>query len=366
MTNLDVNELCEIFFDSYRIPLCLFDAAGNLQKQFFGPGRRQTALYLADSASVLSSEKDTSISTLLLDENGSCWCLIPLGNERLLFGPVQTGSSSFFPYESIPEHSWSGMRSISRSLVSLLLGKDAPLAEKNTPISDTRIARRMAESEREGFELDPFDEIFDCVQKGDLEQLDRLIKESSFLSYQDQISKDQTTAVTVFHFNLAKTYHAALAAGVPINDAAPLVGLYISEMQKYRSLAAYKAGIQRMIYDFTRYSSQYKNKHYSPLVNRAEMYIKNHLYSPVSPATIAEHCHASISTLQHRFKEETGISLSDSIRKNKIDRACYFLKHTDLSCNDIAVKMGYCSQSYFITQFKKEMKMPPANYRSHG
>ena len=118
-----------------------------------------------------------------------------------------------------------------------------------------------------------------------------------------------------------------------------------------------------MLYDFTRYTSQYTNKSYSPLVNRALMYIGNHLYSPVSASTVAEHCKASVSTLQHRFKEETGRSISDVIRDKKTERACYFLKHTDLPCSDIAFKMGYCSQSYFISQFKKVMGVTPNDYR---
>ena len=359
----NLTELCGIFFEAHRIPLGFFDKEGNLQKQFFGPGRRQTALYLADSASILHTEYGAALPTLRLDAKGACWSLIPLNGGTLLFGPVQTGSCSYFPYESIPEHSWNGMRGISRSLVSLVLGQEAPLVEKNTAISHDRIARKMVETEREKMDLDPYDEIFDCVRNGDLEQLDRLFTTSTFLDYQDQINKDMETAVTVFYFNLAKTYHTALDAGVPINDAAPLVGLYIGEMRRYRSIASFKAGIQRMLYDFTRYTSQYTNKSYSPLVNRALMYIGNHLYSPVSASTVAEHCKASVSTLQHRFKEETGRSISDVIRDKKTERACYFLKHTDLPCSDIAFKMGYCSQSYFISQFKKVMGVTPNDYR---
>lgn len=366
MAAYDLTELCDIFFDTYRIPLCLFDEAGTLQKQFFGPGRRQTALYLSNSAAVLQMERQITVPLLLLDEKGACWCRIPLGTDTLLLGPVQTGSSPFFPYENIPEHSWGGMRGISRCLVSLLLGKDKPLAERGSVYPDSRAAAQNSRLEHGDLELDPHDEIFDCVQNGDLAQLDELLLSGTFLPYLDQVIPDTSVAITVFHFNLAKTYHSALAAGVPINDAAPLVETYIKDMQKYRSVAAYKAGIQRMIYDFARISSQYADKRYSPLVNRAMMYIKNHLYSPVSASTIAEHCGSSVSTLQHRFKEETGKSLSDSIRENKIERSCYFLRHTDLSCSDIAFKMGYGSQSFFITQFKKEKGMTPLAWRRLG
>ncbi len=72
----------------------------------------------------------------------------------------------------------------------------------------------------------------------------------------------------------------------------------------------------------------------------------------------------SISTLQHRFKEETGMSVTDMIRAKKVEKAGFFLKHTNISCGDIAYRMGYGSQSFFIRQFRKVTGITPMEYRT--
>ena len=64
LKQINLTELCEIFFASYSIPLGLFDREGNLQKQFFGPGRRQTSLYLTDSAAVLHTEYNAALQAM--------------------------------------------------------------------------------------------------------------------------------------------------------------------------------------------------------------------------------------------------------------------------------------------------------------
>ena len=96
----------------------------------------------------------------------------------------------------------------------------------------------------------------------------------------------------------------------------------------------------------------------------ALMYIREHIYEEIRIADIAAHCALSISSLQHRFKEETGESVSEKILSLKMEKACYFLKNTSLSCADIAYRIGYGSQSWFIQQFRKATGMTPVQYRS--
>ena len=106
-----------------------------------------------------------------------------------------------------------------------------------------------------------------------------------------------------------------------------------------------------------------RDERYSPLINQAIMYIRENIYAQPTVEEIAAHCMTSLSTLQHRFKEETGMSVKEKIRRSKMERACFFLKNTDLSCSDIAYRMGYGSQSYFIKQFRSMTGMTPAEYR---
>lgn len=356
-------EICQIFYDSWNIPLGIFRKDGKVRKLYFTGGARLTRMYLEDADALLLRERKAVSAALLYDDKGSCWGCIPLEEELLLLGPVQTGRNSVFPYEGIPEQTWDGMRSISRCLLSLLRDASAVLEEKESSYTESRAAKSMLLQDPGGQKLDPFDEIFLCVITGDLPRLNHLIEDQRFLAYLDWVMTDLPTAKTVFQFNLAKTYHCAQQSLASLDDLSPLVELYLKESSRYQSLAAYKAGSLRMLYDFTRYIHQYRDQRYSPLVNQAILHIRESLYTQIAVEEIARHCMVSLSTLQHRFKEETGMSVKEKIRAAKIERSCFFLRNTDLSCSDVAFRMGYGSQSYFIKQFQKVMGITPAEYK---
>ena len=363
MLDLNNDKILDIFYDSWKIPIGLFDENRILVKHYFQGGQRQTKFYIEDSSYILDKENKAADPVMRYDYNGSCWCLIPLNNGTLLYGPVQTGRNPSFPYADIPEHTWSGFKEISRCLISLLAGPEIPLREKEDSYTADHTGQEIYHSDWINNELNSFDEIYECVRQGDLQQLHTLLESGAFAEYLDKMIFSLSEAKTIFQFNLAKTYHSAQTSSASAQDLMPLVTLYLNESAKYRSIAAYKAGTQRMLYDFTRYVSQIKDSRYSSLVNKVQLYIKENLYRQIKLEEIATHCMVSTSTLQHRFKEETGISVTDRIRAKKIEKACYLLKYTNISCADIAFRMDYCSQSYFTQQFKKVTGLTPAEYR---
>ena len=356
-------EICDIFYDTYRVPIGCFSREGRLIKLYSETGRRQTTLYMADAAGILAKAEDRVSARLCFDDKGAAWCLIPFEDETITLGPVQTGHADAFPYEKIPEYSPKSLQKTVRCLISLLAGKDFPLTEEEYNTPQGQNARQMYRHDVGIDDLNAFDDIYDCVRHGDLEQLDILLKSGAFTDYQSRVISNLTEAATVFHFNLAKTYHCAQQTQATLEDLTPLVDYYLKESAGYRSLAAYKSGNLRMLYDFTRYVHQFQDARFSPLINQAVMYIREHLYSQISVEDIARHCMVSLSTLQHKFKGETGMSLKEKIRAAKTERSCFFLRNTDLSSVDIAYRMGYGSQSYFIKQFQREIGMSPAEYK---
>lgn len=357
-----VAELCDIFYETHRIPAGIFSADNVLIRLFSDFGENRLQMYLNDCAGILDHAEDQPV--LMYDAGASCWCCIPEDGIRILLGPVQTGRNPSFRYEGIREYAPERFRDISLCLIRLLQGREAVLKDETGSFVERRQAEHMFDAGEETVSLNSYDEIFECVRTGDPGELESLLETGSYKNYLDQVIKDWDEAYTVYHFQLAKTYHAALGAGVPITELAQLVELYLRDLKQDSSLAAVKSGMRRMLYDFTRYVNQYSDSRYSPMVNMALMYIKEHIYETIEVKDIAAVCSAGVSTLQHRFRQETGLSLTESIRKRKAEKACYYLRYTAIPCGDIAFRMGYCSQSYFIRQFKLAMGITPAEYRS--
>ena len=363
MESAQIHSLCEIYFNSFRIPAGIFDPDGNLTAIYSPFGEHQTSMYIGDAADVIRQSGRGSVPVILFDRLGASWAVTEHGGEHILLGPVQTGECSSFEYGDIPERSYDAFCEIASSFVSAVAGSPVMPRQERDERANRKAADLMYRAEREDVRLRSFDEVYECAAKGDVAGLNDLLRSSEFDDYHDMVMKDRESAVTVYVFSLAKVYHICQAA-VPIKELAPLVAAYMEELKRDPSLAAMKSGTKRMLYDFTRYVSEFGKKDYSPAVNKALMYIKEHIYSQIKVEDIARHCAVSVSSLQHRFREETGMSISDTILSCKTDKARYFLRYTLLPCTEIAFKMGYCSQSYFIKQFRKATGMTPSEYRA--
>lgn len=358
--------ILDVFYRTWHIPAGIFSADFQLKTLYFAGGERQTRFYLDDSRYILKKEHGSTGPVMRYDSNGSCWCLIPLERSFLLLGPVQTGRNPSFPYEGIPEQSWESFRRIAGCLASLITGSDIAPIEKEDSFTETYTAGQLPEHYEGVQQLESFDELFDCIRTGDIDLLKTLLNTGSLRVYLDHVMTDIQTARHIFYFNLSKAFHTAQEASASMQDLVPLVNMYFREEAGYRSIAAYKAGMHRIMYDFSRYVSRTKKERYSTLVNTAMFYINEHLQQMISVEEIAARCSVSVSALQHRFRAETGVSVSEKIRELKMAKACWLLKHTDLPCGTIAYRMGYSSQSYFTKQFRRQTGMTPQMYRTQS
>ena len=79
---------------------------------------------------------------------------------------------------------------------------------------------------------------------------------------------------------------------------------------------------------------------------------------------MAQDLFLSRSYLSTKFKKETGMTLSQYIQEQKIEKAKSLLKTTDRSILEIATYLGFSSQGYFQNVFKKLTGMTPKEYRN--
>ena len=62
------------------------------------------------------------------------------------------------------------------------------------------------------------------------------------------------------------------------------------------------------------------------------------------------------------FKKETGLTLTQYFTNIRLNRAVYYLEHTDMTIQAICEKIGIDSTSYFNKIFKKEFHLSPSEY----
>ena len=69
------------------------------------------------------------------------------------------------------------------------------------------------------------------------------------------------------------------------------------------------------------------------------------------------------SYLSTLFSKETGFSVSEYIRRQKISVAKYLLRYKEYSCSEIAEYLGFSGESHFSALFAKQEGISPKEYR---
>ena len=98
------------------------------------------------------------------------------------------------------------------------------------------------------------------------------------------------------------------------------------------------------------------------MVLRTLRYIEEH-YNDGSLNELACLLHYDFAWLSREIKRKTGKTYTELVQEKRLSQACYFLKNTNMSVDDIAVQVGYDNVSYFHRLFKKELGVTPHHYR---
>ncbi|MCC3356790.1 response regulator transcription factor [Bacillus sp. REN16] len=103
----------------------------------------------------------------------------------------------------------------------------------------------------------------------------------------------------------------------------------------------------------------------SPIVKDALSYIRQHYQdSSLTLEKVAEELHITTVYLSRIMKHELGISYVGLLTQMRINKAVDLLKTTELSIRDIAEAVGYDSQHYFSTTFKKIVGVSPMQFKN--
>lgn len=158
---------------------------------------------------------------------------------------------------------------------------------------------------------------------------------------------------------------AAIRGGLSVPIALDISDGFIAEIEACKGYDEILMFLSQMLITYTKETAESKiPENSSLLVRKTIRNIRDHIYEPLSPTDIALNLHMDLSYLCRHFKEQTGQTISSCIQEIKIKESERLLRTTGLSLVQIALQLGFSSQNYFHSIFKKVTGMTPKMYRS--
>ena len=390
---MELELFCQLFYASHYIPMALLHK-GEIQKSYSSL-ERPLPLY----GKVLEQAKGFSgVCKVVSTEDLGLYGLVEAGAQTLLLGPVfsqpvtekmvsifarQNGignrdwSVLYWLLAGVPRYTYNQFSNLLRYLDFTLNGRSpsewAGIARDYAAASQpeavkARLAMRTPYEERrhETFRVENM--ILATVRDGDVEALEHLLETLGKVANlrEGQVAQSPLRQAKNIFLGLVcmvgKT--AAIPGGMDDEEAYSLIDLYAQECEQAPTVEAVKLLQYNMLLDFTQRVAREKlPPHLSPEITQCVQFLRGHLFGTVGIDEAAGWVGKSRAWLTRKFKEEMGQSFGEFQAYLRTQEAKRLLRYTDISLSEIAGMLGFSSQAYFHSFFKKAVGMTPSEFR---
>lgn len=394
---MDSEWFFEQFYASHYVPLALFREGK--QEQMISSLDKHLDVYREAALAVgpFVQAQGESMRIFTLEDRGQYGLLRVEGDRQVaLLGPVfshpvtEKQVSAFARHNAISNRDWSllywflaGIPRYSYIQFSNLMaflhyalhGK-APARQPLEKLGETgereaalarQAMRSLAEEQRhETYRVENM--ILAQVRAGDVEGLQRLLstlgrvgnlREGKVADTPLRQAKNILLGLVAL---VGKT--AAIPGGMDDEEAYDLIDLYSQECERAATIDAVKNLQYNMLLDFAqRVARERLPAHLSPEIAQCVRFLRAHPNGEVGIDEAAGFVGKSRAWLTRRFKEEMGQSLGEYLSYLRIQEAKRLLEYSDLSLKEIASTLGFSSQAYFQSFFKKSVGITPAKFR---
>lgn len=206
--------------------------------------------------------------------------------------------------------------------------------------------------------------IMNIVRKGDTAALREWLKAAPAVNGGILATEQLRQLKNTFIVTATLASRAAIRGGMDIDDAFSLSDSFIQKCELMNAPDQIINLQYHMVLEFTQRVERIRmGKRPSKLTIDVANYIQHHLSEPITVEDIAKELYLSRPYLSRKFIEETGMSLTDFILKEKTEEAKRLLRYTDKSLTAISNYLGFSSQSHFSRVFKKYASCTPGEYR---
>ena len=212
--------------------------------------------------------------------------------------------------------------------------------------------------------MDSEEIILSAVRNGDVDALRRELNNASGLRMGSIGFRDLRSGKNMLLVEVALVSREAIHAGMSAEEALALFDYYLRAGEQASTLGAVTDLAYRLLLDYAERMRRYRcGKDEPGIVRDVLLYIREHLGEPIQAASIAKGLSRGRSRLSTDFKKAAGITLSECIRREKIEEAKRLLRYSERTAADISSALGFSSPSHFSRVFKTATGKNPYEYR---
>lgn len=171
----------------------------------------------------------------------------------------------------------------------------------------------------------------------------------------------------VFEYNtvagISVAARAAIDGGVRPDDAYDISDILLRELAEAKTIEEMHDCFEIACRVYAHAVYMVKREQSPYLIEQCKMYISRNVNKKIYLADIATYLGVNPSYLSRVFSRKEGITLEKYIQQEKIKVSCNLLKFSNNAITEIALYIGFQSQSTFSNVFKKLTGVSPSEYR---
>ncbi len=228
----------------------------------------------------------------------------------------------------------------------------------SSPPADTLVNMKAIER-RYAFE----NEMIRAVEQGRTYMEDRLLSAFSANAFEKRLSDPLRNAKNYGIIMNTLLRKAAERGGVHPIYLDRLSSEFAAKIEGLPSLTANTALMGEMFRSYCHLVRDHATRDLPPVVQQTVLLIDADLSADLSPGDLAKSQGISLGYLSTVFKKAMGQTVSEYIRRRRMEHAAYLLETTGLQIQTVALHCGILDVQYFSKLFKKHMKLTPTQYR---
>ncbi|MBR1812610.1 MAG: helix-turn-helix domain-containing protein [Lachnospiraceae bacterium] len=207
--------------------------------------------------------------------------------------------------------------------------------------------------------------LMNMIRKGDTESLKAWIASAPAVHAGPMAQEHLRQYKNTFIVTATLAARSAIRGGMDVEEALSTSDLLIRNCEVLRDVQSILRLQVNMLLTYAEQVERLRGGTTpTPLAIAVASWTHRHLSEPIDTEKLAQELHYSRPHLSRKFKEETGMTLTDFILTKKSEEAARLLAFTDKSLIAISDYLGFSSQSHFARVFKKYMGKTPTEYRA--